>query len=191
VRARVAGPLLIAAVADHGEALDEWLDVRDYAFDHGEFLDADQIRIPLVLAGPGVAPGRSTGAVSIGDLYGTLLAAAGVASDAADAPVRDLRVASDAERVVVTERRAADDAELAADPRAAAALRAHGVAAMDGRVLAVLGADGAVVDGATAPAALLDAGRAALGEASQQRAVAAPEVDAATRDALRSLGYTR
>jgi choline-sulfatase len=187
VRARVAGPLLIAAVADHGEALDEWLEARAYAFDHGEFLDADQIRIPLVLAGPDVAPGRSTGAVSISDLYGTLLAAAGIANQAADAPVRDLRVASDAERVVVTERRAADDAELAADPRAAAALRAHGIAATDGRAFAVIAADGAATEGA--PPALLDAGRAALGEL--QRAGAAPEVDAATREALRSLGYTR
>jgi arylsulfatase A-like enzyme len=189
VRARISGPLLIAAVADHGEALDEWLDVRDYAFDHGEYLDADQIRIPLVLAGPGVAPGRSSGAVSISDLYGTLLAVAGVAAHETPDAVRDLRVASEAARVVVTERRAADDAELAADPRAAAALRAHGVAVTDGRAFAVIAADGA--EAASAPASLLDAGRAALGEASQQRASAAPEVDAATREALRSLGYTR
>jgi arylsulfatase A-like enzyme len=185
VRARIQGPLLIAAVADHGEALDEWLDTRHYGFDHGEFLDPDQIRIPLVLAGPGVAPGRSGGAVSISDPYGTLLAAAGVG---VDAPLRDLRLASADERVVLTERRAGDAAEAAAEPRTAAALRAHSVAATDGRGFAVIAADGSSTD--VAPEALLEAGRAALAELPQQGAVAAPEVDAATREALRSLGYT-
>jgi arylsulfatase A-like enzyme len=190
VRARIAGPLLIAVVADHGEALDEWMDSRHYAFDHGEFLDVDQIQIPLVLAGTGVAPGRSAGAVSISDLYGTLLAAAGVAeSRPTEAERRDLRLASQALRIVVAERRADDGRDAAPDPRAAAALRAHSVAAMDGRALAVIAEDGTLSQGDARTESLAEAARAALGEFPPRRAGASVDVDPVTRDALRSLGY--
>ncbi len=190
VRARVAGPLLVAVVADHGEALDEWIDARHYGFDHGEFLDVDQIRIPLVLAGPGVAPGRSGGAVSIADLYGTLLEAASVAQpESGEAERRDLRVASEAPRIVVAERRADDGRAAAPDDRAAAALRAQSVAAADGRALTVIAADGSVSGGNAESGALVAAARAALGEFPARRASGAPDVDATTRDALRSLGY--
>lgn len=190
VRARLAGPLLVAVVADHGEALDEWLDARHYGFDHGEFLDADQIRIPLVLAGPGVAPGRSRGAVSISDLYATLLAAAGVAqTESGEAERRDLRLASEAPRIVVAERRADDVRDAAPDDRTAAALRVQSVAATDGRALTVIAEDGSVSVGSAEPEALAAAARAALAEFPARRAGGAPEVDATTRDALRSLGY--
>ena len=190
VRARIAGPLLIAVAADHGEALDEWLDSRHYAFDHGEFLDVDQIHIPLVLAGTGVAPGRSTGAVSISDLYGTLLAAAGVAEVQATGDAsRDLRLASQAPRIVVAERRAYDGREVAVDAGAAAALRTHSVAAMDGRAVVVLAEDGSVSLGDAGTESLAEAARAARAELPPRRSGASADVDPVTRDALRSLGY--
>lgn len=191
-RSRIAGPLLVAVVADHGEALDEWMDSRRYAFDHGEFLDVDQIRIPLVLAGEGVVPGRSAGAVSISDLYGTLLAAAGVEDlDPADAASRDLRLASQAPRTVIAERRAYDHRDAGPDAAATAALRAQSVAAMDGRALVVVGEDGAVSIGDAGADALAESARTALRELPQQRSEASAELDPATRDALRSLGYAR
>lgn len=190
VRARIADPLLIAVVADHGEALDEWMDSRHYAFDHGEFLDVDQIHIPLVLAGTGVAPGRSAGAVSISDLYGTLLAAAGVAEpQPTDAERRDLRLASQALRIVIAERRADDGRDAAPDARAAAALRAHSVAAMDGRSLTVIAEDGTVSRDDAGTESLAEAARAVLGELPPRRSGAPVDVDPVTRDALRSLGY--
>ena len=52
-------------VSDHGEALDEHLDTRGYAFDQGEFLDDEQIRIPLVIAGPDVRGGALAGGEAI------------------------------------------------------------------------------------------------------------------------------
>lgn len=190
VRSRITGPLLVAVVADHGEALDEWMDSRRYAFDHGEFLDVDQIRIPLVLAGEGVAPGRSAGAVSISDLYGTLLAAAGIAEVQATGDAsRDLRLASQAPRIVVAERRAYDGREVAADAGAAAALRTHSVAAMDGRAIVVLAEDGTVSLGDAGTESLAEAARAARAELPPRRSGASADVDPVTRDALRSLGY--
>ncbi len=71
VRAHVPDPLILV-VADHGESLDESLEARGYAYDHGEFLEAQEIQIPLVIAGPGVTPGRSSAVASIRDLYTTL-----------------------------------------------------------------------------------------------------------------------
>jgi arylsulfatase A-like enzyme len=183
VQARVATPLLVAVTADHGEALDEHLAARGYGFDHGEFLDAEQIRIPMLLAGPGVAPGRSRGVVSIRDLYATLLAAAALPAGAAGA--RDLRAASDAPRVALCERRPEASPNDAPTPGAAALVTAHAVAASDGDATAIVGEDGAPA--AHAPPALVEAARAVL--AARARDARAPEIDAGTREALRSLGY--
>jgi arylsulfatase A-like enzyme len=186
VRARVATPLLVAVTADHGEALDEHVDARGYGFDHGEFLDAEQIRIPMLLAGPGVAPGRSRGVVSIRDLHATLLAAARLPADVADA--RDLRVASSDPRVALCERRPETSPNDAPTPDAAARVRAHAVAAADGDATAIVGEDGApATEGSNANAALLEAARAVIRVRAQGER--APEIDAATREALRSLGY--
>jgi arylsulfatase A-like enzyme len=179
-RARLGDALLVVVTADHGETLDERIDERGYGFDHGEFLDEEQIRIPLVLAGPGVARGRSPGVVSIRDLHATLLAAAGLAGD--DPGARDLRAASDATRLALAERRPPETAE--------AAVRAHAIAASDGASLVILGDDAATAAGpAPVNPALADAARAALAEVQREPGRAAPEIDAATREALQSLGY--
>ncbi len=45
---------LVAVVADHGESLGE----HDYYFDHGLYLYDATLRVPMVLAGPGVPAGR-------------------------------------------------------------------------------------------------------------------------------------
>jgi arylsulfatase A-like enzyme len=185
VRARLTSPPLVIVTADHGEALDEHLDERGYAFDHGEFLDPEQIRIPLLLAGPGVEAGLSPGAVSLRDLYGTLLRAAGVEGEEPTGDERDLRKRREARRVVVIERR-----ELAPGEADPASVHEHAVAASDGSSLVVLGEDGrpSLVREAVAPE-VLAAARAAL--AAVGGSTAAPPVDPATREALRSLGYLR
>ncbi|MDJ0847815.1 MAG: sulfatase [Myxococcota bacterium] len=171
---------LVVVVADHGESLDEHLETRGYAYDHGEFLEPETVRIPLVLAGPGVAPGRSAGAASIRDLYTTLLLVAGAEDpDAAREGRRDLRRASEARRVVVIERRA-----FATPQRPE--VTAHAVAASDGEHLLVLAEDGSITSGREPAAGGLAA--AARG----RRRVPPPEAplpDAETRRALEALGY--
>jgi choline-sulfatase len=185
VREQLEAPPLVVVVADHGESLDERLADQGYAYDHGEFLDREQVRVPMLLAGPGVTSGRSPGAVSIRDLYATLLAAAGVADDA---PERDLRVPSDARRIVTVERH-----ELAGGPgdeRSAAAVRAQAAAASDGSVLVRVGEDGTPASEASgAPSELVDAARAAASAAARRAGRPGPVVDAATKEALRALGY--
>jgi arylsulfatase A-like enzyme len=44
----------VAVTADHGESLGE----HDYAYDHGDLLFEHQLRVPFLLRGPGVTPGR-------------------------------------------------------------------------------------------------------------------------------------
>lgn len=67
---------IVAFTADHGEGLGE----HDYWFRHGSRLDGPALRVPLVLAGPGVPPGgRSDVLVQNLDLAPTLLDLAGLA----------------------------------------------------------------------------------------------------------------
>jgi arylsulfatase A-like enzyme len=172
-------PPLVAVVADHGEHLAEHLTERGYAYDHGEFLDREGVAIPLVLAGPGVAPGRSPAPASIRDLYTTLLAAAGIEdAQASQEGRRDLRVPSDAPRVVRIERRHFRS-------RVPQMVGAHAAAATDGVALAIVGEDGRATQGGDHPV-LLEAARSLVQPAS---AAGPLRVDPETRRALRELGY--
>jgi arylsulfatase A-like enzyme len=60
---------VVAVTSDHGESLGE----HDYYFDHGENLFEPSLRIPLLLAAPGVKPQRSDALASTLDLLPTLL----------------------------------------------------------------------------------------------------------------------
>lgn len=65
-----AARTLVVLTSDHGESLGE----HDYYFDHGENLFDPNLRIPLLMAYPGVAGGRRTRALaSTLDLVPTLL----------------------------------------------------------------------------------------------------------------------
>lgn len=83
----------IALVSDHGESMGE----AGQWFHHGNSLHRAEARVPLVIKWPRDAeafPGagaRVTRAVSVGDLFPTLLAAAGL--EGAPAPATDLRAA--------------------------------------------------------------------------------------------------
>jgi arylsulfatase A-like enzyme len=174
-------PFLVVA-ADHGESLDEHLATRGYAFDHGEFLDEEVVRIPLVVAGPGVAAGRSRDAVSIRDLHPTLLGVAGTGASAGPgAGARDLRAAHGGPRVVAVERRRSGPGEPTLEP-------AHAAAAFDAENGVIVGPDGAPLPGPAPPDAelLAAARRHALGaRPPAPRGAASPEL----AEALRSLGY--
>ena len=65
---------IIIITADHGEAFLEHESVK-----HGGTLYQEAVRVPLIIAGPGIRPGRRiTGLVELNDLAPTILAAAGV-----------------------------------------------------------------------------------------------------------------
>src|SRR6185503_11453752 len=75
-RARAGGRLLLAVVADHGEGLGEHGERT-----HGLFVYQSTLRVPLVLAGPGIPAGeRRAGPARTVDLLPTLLARLGVPS---------------------------------------------------------------------------------------------------------------
>jgi arylsulfatase A-like enzyme len=175
VRARLSPEPLVVVASDHGECLDEHLEERRYAWDHGELLDPESARIALVVAGADVAPGRSSGTVTIADVHATLLRAAGLP---APAGARDLREPSAAPRAVAIERRAflreppPDVQEFAA-------------AAAEGERLVVLRADGSPSDPDGAPAALVELARSALPPPGE----AVPQLDRATLELLERLGY--
>jgi len=191
VRARALDPLIVV-VADHGESLDESLEARGYAYDHGEFLEEQEIRIPLVIAGPGVTAGRSSAVASIRDLYTTLLEAAGVGDpEAGPEGRRDLRRPSTESRFVAVERRLIGRGE--ARRMSAARSRVLGLQALavtDGSSVVTMDVAGRVSSPPPSPPELLEAARqkwSQLGTASPT--ATSHRIDASTRDALRALGY--
>lgn len=190
VRERLERPLVVV-VSDHGEALDERLDTLGYAYDHGEFLDEAEVRIALILAGPGVVPGRSRAAVSIRDLYTTLLEAGGVGDAAAAAEGRrDLRERSDERRLVTVEgRRLLPGEEESFGPAAVEAIGRQRVLVSDGAERVTLGARGEPSSPPASDAALADAARRRLARLRAEPAHASPPLDPETEQALRRLGY--
>jgi arylsulfatase A-like enzyme len=183
---------LILVVADHGESLDESLEARGYAYDHGEFLEEHEFRIPLVMAGPGVTPGRSPGVASIRDLYTTLLEAAGVGdSEAESAGRRDLLRAAGERRFVAVERRLVGRGEaLRMDAGRRELLRLHALAVTDGDSTVMLDVAGRVSSPAPSPPELLEAAHRKWSEIGAASHAASPHpIDASIREALRALGY--
>ena len=73
-----AGPdAVIVVTADHGESFG-----HGYWFNHRDALTEDVLRVPLVVAGPGVDPGRSVaGPVGLQDVAPTVLGLAGLPTD--------------------------------------------------------------------------------------------------------------
>jgi arylsulfatase A-like enzyme len=182
MRERLGEPLFVLVAADHGESFAEHLEERGFAYDHGKYLDAEQVEIPLLVAGPGIAPGRSGGAASLRDVYTTILGVSGAGDpDARSEDRRDLRLRDDARRVVRIERRAF----AAAVPDS---VKAHAAAAADGTRLVIIAEDGSSPDAADPLAAdLLEAARSGL---DPRPAAATPAaISSEIREALRDLGY--
>ena len=192
--ARGREPFVFVA-ADHGEFLAEQLDALGFGFGHGSLLGPEVLDVPLVVAGPGVAPARVPGAVSLVDLYTTILDVAGVGDPrAADEGRVDLRGAPPPGRVVTAARRffTREDREKKKIGAAAAReIRQRAVAASDGRTLVVVGEDGSAAPGVgTAAPALAEAAAGAAaaeraGEAARAPSKLAPDV----RKRLEALGY--
>jgi arylsulfatase A-like enzyme len=74
-RAVAPGRSVVVLTADHGETLME--PGREQWFTHGFNVWQEQARVPLVLAGDGIPPGRRTEPVSLLDVVPTLLEVAG------------------------------------------------------------------------------------------------------------------
>lgn len=92
---------LVIFTSDHGESLME----RATAFDHGFHVWEELIRVPMMLRGAGVTPGRATEPASLVDVLPTILAFAGIASPAGLEGV-DLRAEGlDPNRMVYAESR--------------------------------------------------------------------------------------
>jgi arylsulfatase A-like enzyme len=191
--ARGREPLLLV-VSDHGELLAERLDHTGFAYGHGSLLGPEVLFVPLVVAGAGVEPARVGGAVSVTDLYTTILAAVGLGDPGGAAEGRvDLRADPPAGRVVTAARRLYDPAERRKrriGAEALRAIRAGAVAASDGAALLVVGEDGGAADGAARSAALAEAAKLALAaQAAGEKAGPATKVAPDTRRKLEALGY--
>lgn len=189
---RSLAPWLVLT-ADHGELFDEQLEATGFAYGHGALLTPEVLRVPLAIAGPGVAPARVATPVSLRDLYPTLLRLAGLRDEGAAAAGRlDLLGPLPEARVVEASRRSHDDDERGRRAGAAAARqqRAHAVAVSDGARLLVVGLDGEPLPGAPDDPALRDAAQRALAAELARRGerVAAP-LDERTRRELEALGY--
>lgn len=75
----LAESTLVVVTSDHGETLDELIDSYGYGYDHGEFLHARELHVPLVMHVPGAAaPAVHADAVSHLDLLPTALELLGV-----------------------------------------------------------------------------------------------------------------
>lgn len=184
----------LAVTADHGELLAEQLDAVGFAYGHGALLGDEVLRIPLVLSGTGVVPGRVSTPASLRDLYPTLLAVAGLSDGEAGRAGRfDLRGALPEGRVVVASRRifeAGDRARRRIAPQNMKRIESQVVAATDGSELLVLGLDGSSLPDAPAPGPLRAAAEAALEAELEARAARAPQqLDRRTRARLEALGY--
>ena len=73
--ARAPGRLVVAATGDHGEALGDHGELT-----HGFFVYQSTLRVPLILAGPGVPVARRTAPARAVDLVPTILARVAVAA---------------------------------------------------------------------------------------------------------------
>ncbi|MDP3938644.1 MAG: sulfatase-like hydrolase/transferase, partial [Deltaproteobacteria bacterium] len=71
----LTGGAVVIFAADHGEGMGE----GNYWFAHGEYLSDALLHVPLLIAGPGVAPGERLDLVSLVDLLPTITGLLGVA----------------------------------------------------------------------------------------------------------------
>jgi hypothetical protein len=164
-------PLLVLLTADHGEHLGE-----DGKWFHGVGLDQELLRIPLVALGEGVSPGRVSGLASNAQLAETILAAA-----RGEVAPRDLRTSAGIDQV---------QGALPGD----SAFRIRGsykvvVSKNEPPRLYLLSDDGGVKDVTAAQPKLAKLLAAGLSLAPSTHAP--PELDEATLEVLRSLGYVR
>jgi arylsulfatase A-like enzyme len=185
---------LVVVVADHGEAFGE-----HGSFFHGHDLHDDVLRVPLLVAGPGVPAGVvRDDPVSLVDLPATLLAWLDVAPGAL--PGRDLRTPcaggeSACAQLFETRFRGADQAALLAPPFKLIVDRRLGREQLfdlaadpgEGNDLAAAQPERVRALAGLLQQRIADAGAAA--PAGPQPAKPAPALDPATVEALRALGY--
>ncbi len=164
-------PLLVLVTADHGELLGEggqWF--------HGNGLEQELLRIPLVAWGDGVTPGRVSALASNAQLPETIMAAA-----RGETAPRDLRTSDGIDQV-----------EGALPGTAAFRVRGSYKVLISKNApprLYLLSETGAMTDVSSAQPQLAKVMAAGLSLSPSTHA--APALDEATLEVLRSLGYVR
>jgi choline-sulfatase len=89
VEARAGGKIAMVVVGDHGEGLGEHGEAQ-----HGRLLYQATVHVPLLLTGPGVAPGVSDAPVSTRRVFHTILDCAGLGTtDSLRGPAREMVLA--------------------------------------------------------------------------------------------------
>ena len=102
--------MVVVVLSDHGE------DLLDHGyFNHRLSLHDENVRVPLMVRGPGVTPGRVDAPVGLADVLPTLARLAGV--DAPAGPGVDLLGPLDADRAVFAESLRGDASMAGADGR--------------------------------------------------------------------------
>jgi arylsulfatase A-like enzyme len=197
---------LVVIVSDHGETLGE----RAHVLDHGGQVFDEQIRIPLVMRGPGLAPRRVESPVETVDLLPTLLELLDVPAPPQLAVegrslVPLLRGAAEAGRPVFSSSRAIAARHRDRGYRFRPGAQIHSVRGRDWKLVVypTLGSDTLELydlgadpgerdprDGAGSDAARLALLEAWLARAARAAdAAAPPPPDPALREQLRQLGY--
>ncbi len=91
---------IIVLTADHGEALGE----HGLWCDHGNLLHEPEVRVPLMISGPGIPPGeKNTHVASLLDIFPTLLGLLGLSSVSPEVEGVDLFSDPDQERLIYLE----------------------------------------------------------------------------------------
>jgi arylsulfatase A-like enzyme/Flp pilus assembly protein TadD len=85
------GPVAIVVAADHGEGLGDHGEAQ-----HGQLLYQSTMHVPLVIAGPGIAPGTSDVPVSTRRIFFTILDLAGLGAEGSLRAGRDETVLGEA-----------------------------------------------------------------------------------------------
>ena len=181
-------PVITAILGDHGESLGEHGERT-----HGMLLYDGAVRIPLVIAGPGVAAGEHRQAVSIADVAPTLLRLSGLAAPAGARGMwgRDLFSTT------------AREADIYAETMYPRVMGWSGLTALveeRWKVIVPEGAGGELYDLANDPAERADAAESRpeivqaasarlAGIASAETASAPAAASAEAQDRLRALGY--
>ena len=180
-------PTFVVLTADHGEILDE---PQPWNFAHGKSLSEEEVRVPLVFFGPGIAGGRHlAGPVSTLDVAPTLLAIAGIASEndwkgENLLPVLTSQENLDLNRVVMSELNGIGDLNLAAwSVDGTGRSRLH--IAPDGSILSSLESEDSLAE----PLSMALAAHSRLVERHGRRGVTRLPLTRAEEERLRALGY--
>ncbi len=182
----VLGETVVVVTSDHGENLGE-----EHRLGHQLFVDERLVRVPLVVAGPGVTAGRREEVFSLASLPRLVAGLAGLGSHQwADAIGHGIAIAQYESGWNQVRRADRVTQRFHLSPAQQERLRAPAAAATDGRTTVVRDAAGERVDGPPGGAERLRSALDASGSAPAEREGAvSPAEEAEIEERLRDLGY--